>query len=87
MEPSHFPSIRPDLLVFLVDRSYILDLIVSHPCSPLVWLYPMLPLLLLRILSLVSVLSMLLSFLLVLLLLYRYASRLLVLLLQRLLVL
>ena len=34
VEPSHFPSIRPDLLVFLVDRSYILDLSVSHPCSP-----------------------------------------------------
>ena len=34
VEPSHFLSIRPDLLVFLVDCSYILDLIVSHPCSP-----------------------------------------------------
>lgn len=34
VEPSHFPSIRPDLLVFLVDCSYILDLTVSHPCSP-----------------------------------------------------
>lgn len=34
VEPSHFSSVRPDLLVFLVDRSYILDLIVSHPCSP-----------------------------------------------------
>ena len=34
VEPSHFPTIRPDLLVFLVGCSYILDLVVSHPCSP-----------------------------------------------------
>ena len=34
VEPSHFPTIRPDLLVFLSSSSYILDLIVSHPCSP-----------------------------------------------------
>jgi hypothetical protein len=34
VEPSHFPSIRPDLLAFLSDSSYILDIAVSHPCSP-----------------------------------------------------
>ena len=34
VEPSHFPSGRPDLLAFLPSASYIIDLIVGHPASP-----------------------------------------------------
>ena len=34
MEPSHFPSGRPDILAFLPDKSYILDLVISHPSAP-----------------------------------------------------
>ena len=34
IEPSHFPIARPDLLVFLFDSSYLLDLVVSHPAAP-----------------------------------------------------
>src|SRR6185503_16393147 len=34
VEPSHFPSIRSDLLAFLLDLSFMLDVVVSHPCSP-----------------------------------------------------
>ena len=34
IEPSHFPTARPDLLVFMFDSSFLLDLVVSHPSAP-----------------------------------------------------
>lgn len=34
VEPSHFLSIRPDILGFLFNFSFILDLVITHPCSP-----------------------------------------------------
>ena len=34
VEPSHFPLARPDLLVFLPDCSYLIDLVISHPSAP-----------------------------------------------------
>ena len=44
VEPSHFPSGRPDILVFLHTESFIVDAIISHPSSPSYLSHPPTPL-------------------------------------------
>ena len=34
VEPSHFPAGRPDVLAFLPESSFLLDMVVTHPSSP-----------------------------------------------------